>query len=118
MTERWAILVILTAAIAGWSFFALTTPVRGEILFALAGALLSTMALLAWWCGTDARARGIAGLRRHETTLLVLAMPVGLGAYLMRSRGVALGLLWLIGFGLLGYLALSIGLMLANSWAA
>lgn len=116
MAERWAILVILTAAIAGWSFFALTTPVRGEILFALAGALLSSMALLAWWCGTDARARGIAGLRGYEAALLVLVMPVGLGAYLVRSRGVALGVLWLVGFGLLAWLALSIGLMLANSW--
>lgn len=95
MSERWAILVLVVVAVVGWeAVLALAEP-RIWLPFA---ALLTTILLLAWWVGADAKARGIPGLRTGEALLLLLIAPVGLGLYLIRSRGVAVGLVSLLGF--------------------
>lgn len=105
MAERWAILVLLAVAAAGWSaFLSLSEPHAWLPL----GALFTTIALLAWWAGADAKAKGIAGLQYIEGVLLLLFAPAGLGMYLVRSRGLAVGLVSLLGFAAL-YLAALIG---------
>lgn len=105
MSERWAILVLFTAAIAGWS---VVLRIADPGPWALIGLGLTTAAMLAWWAGADAKARGAQGLQYVEGLLLLLFAPAGLGMYLVRSRGVAVGLATLLGFVAL-YVAATIG---------
>jgi len=116
MSERWAILIIYFVVVAGWSFFAFSVPAGNESRFALFGLIVSATFLPAWWIGADAQSKGLPGLRWVEGWLLLLLWPVGLGAYLIRSRGLAVGIVSLLGFLLLCFAAMIAGGYLATDF--
>ena len=108
MSERWAIFVLFVLAIAGWGIYSgvagTGAPTRTEMF----GLAVTSIVLLAWWVGADAKAKGIKGLQVGERLLFVLLLPIGLGMYLARSRGLAVGLVMLLGM-VVAYFAAMIG---------
>ncbi len=85
MSERWAILVLFGLAAAGWGVY---SNLSTDGLDVLIGALITVFVLSNWWARADAKAMAVEGPSLME----------GLPSYLVRSRGLAVGMVWLIGF--------------------
>lgn len=115
MSERWAIFILFVLAIAGWGIYSGMTYTGEPDRRLLFGATLTAIVLLAWWAGADAKARGIKGLRVGESLLFLLFLPAGLGLYLARSRGLAVGLVTLVGVVFAYLAAMTAGELLGAS---